>query len=438
MLDRQMPSLMRLKLTTLIADEAHFAKNPDSQRSRALYHLSRTTPGLILLTGTPIVNTKEELDNLVALYGKRPLLIRRLLEDVAPDIPPKKRAYLYVQLRPKAQREYDRAADDFEEWLRAKKEHMLGEGRAESSIERAMAAEAFIKVGYLRRLVAEAKVPAAADWISRAVRVGEPVVVFLEHQAVLKKLRKSLKRQRIRHLVIEGKTSPKKRHKYIEQFQAHQYPVILCSKAGKEGITLTAARHLLFVERFYTSADEEQAEDRIRRIGQTHPTTIWYLHANGTIDERLDMIVRAKRRLIRDTLRAENTAEDDMSNVKAMLARWSDFIVHGGKKRATTRLGLGKPMPPLPSPSISHAVVFSGPRWKKGSAAAWCKMHGYQPQSAISMDERLKLVVHPLQVFRQRLFRVVPICEDVKVIIGERLEKKDERMVRRQLHYHRR
>lgn len=437
MLDRRMQQFMRLKLATIIADEAHFAKNPDSRRSKALFHLSRTAPGLMLLTGTPIVNSKEELHNLVALYGKRPLLIRRLLEDVAPDIPPKSRAYLYVKLREKSRREYDRAAEDFEEWLRTKKEEMLGEGRAEGSIERAMAAEAFIKVGYLRRLVAEAKVPAAAAWISRAVRVGEPVVVFLEHQAVLKKLRKALKRQRIRHLVIEGKTSPKKRQKYIEEFQANRYPCIICTKAGKEGITLHSARHMLMVERFFTSADEEQAEDRIRRIGQKHPTTIWYLHADGTIDERLDVIVRSKRMLIRNTLRAENTAEDDLSNVKAMLARWSDFVVHGGK-RQTSRLGLGDPMPPLPSPSRSHAVIFTGPRWKKGSAAAWCKMHGYLPESAVAMDERLKLVVHPLQVFRQRKFEVVRICEDVKVIVGVRIDKQEERQVRRQLHHNRR
>jgi hypothetical protein len=141
--------------------------------------------------------------------------------------------------------------------------------------------------------------------------------------------------------------------------------------------------------------------------------------------------------IIRDTLRAENTAEDDLGNVKAMLARWSDFVVHGGK-RQTSRLGLGEPMPPLPSPSCSHAVIFTGPRWKKGSAAAWCKMHGYLPQSAVTMDERLKLVVHPLQVFRQRKFKVVRICEDVKVIVGVRVDKQDERQIRRQLHHSRR
>jgi SNF2 family DNA or RNA helicase len=418
------------RLHAVVADEAHLAKNPDALRSQALYRLTRGKKGILLLTGTPIVNTRDELGSLQALYGRRPPMIRRLLEDVAPEIPDKKRSYLYVKLRDRAQADYDQAVDDFELWLRREKERRLGEGMADAAVERSMAAEAFTKMGYLRRLVGEAKVPAAADWIARAVRIGEPVVVFLEHQPVLKRLVKSLRAQRIRHAVIEGKTSPKKRQRYIDQFQAHQFPVIVCSKAGKEGITLHSARHLLFVERFFTSADEEQAEDRIRRIGQTHKTTIWYLHAAGTVDERLDSIVRSKRTLIRNAIRAEDTAETTISNVEALVRSWDTFVA---RKAPLTSLGRGEPLLPLPKPSSTYAIVFQGDRWKVRSAANWCRMHGYYPSKKVGLGDRFRLIVHPVEVFRPREFTAFKVCGDIKIIVGRRISAKNEKLMRARL-----
>ena len=422
-----------LKLRTVVADEIHFAKNPEALRSQALYHLTRRPHmGILALTGTPIINRQEDLEAIYALYGTRnPPMIRRLLEDVAKDVPAKRRSYLYVKLRDRAQAEYDRAGDDFETWLRKEKEKLLGEGMAEDAVDRCMAAEAFTKVGYLRRLAGEAKVPAAADWITRAVRIGEPVVVFLEHQVVLKKLEKALRKQRVRFAVIEGKTSPKKRQKHIDQFQANRYPVLLCTKAGKEGITLHAARHLLFVERFFTSAEEEQAEDRIRRIGQKHKTTIWFLHAAGTIDDRLDTIVRGKRHLIRAAIGSEDTAESTTSNVETLVRSWDRFVAE--KPPALTSLGRGEPLPALPSPKNTHAVIFSGPRWRMRAAASWCRMHGYEPSAKSALPDRFKLTIHDAGVFLPHQFSQFKVCQDVKIIMGTRRSKRNEAVARRQL-----
>jgi SNF2 family DNA or RNA helicase len=419
------------KIKAVIADEAHLAKNPEALRSQSLYRLTRGRKGILLLTGTPIVNNRDELDTLNDLYGSAPPMIRRLLEDVAPEIPPKKRSYLYIRLREKAQAEYDRAVDDFEMWLRKKKEDLLGEGMAESAVERAMAAEAFAKMGYLRRLIGESKAPAAADWIARAVRIGEPVVVFAEHQEVLKRLVRSLRSQRIRHAVIEGKTPTKKRQRYIDEFQANKFPVLICTKAGKEGITLHAARHLLFVERFFTSADEEQAEDRIRRIGQNHKTTIWYLHAAGTIDDRLDAIVRSKRVIIRDAIGSEDTADTEIANVEALVKSWNSFAAP--EKRVVTTLGRGEPLPPLPRPPRAYAVVFHGKRWRTRSAAAWCRMHGYLPTSRVKHPDRFKLIIHPIEVFKPKEFTSVRVCKDVRIIVGKRLSARNEKVMRRRL-----
>lgn len=431
LIDARWSDLIKLGFNTVVADESHYAKNPDALRSRALRALTHRAQGVLLLTGTPIINTKAELAVLKNLLGTdEPPMIRRLLEDVAPDIPEKKRAYLHVKLRPKHQMVYDRADHDFEEWLRKQKEALFGEGMAEFEVERVLEAEALAKIGYLRRLAGEYKAPAAADWIARAVRVGEPVVVFLEHQATLARLKKSLRSQRIRFGVLEGSTPATKRQQLVDDFQRHRFPVFICTRAGKEGITLTAARHLLFVERFFTSADEEQAEDRIRRIGQRHKTTIWYLHAIDTVDDRVDTIVRSKRQIVRSAIGSADTAETPSGNVQLMLRTWEKHVQHAGP---TASLGLGEPLPPLPRPSETHAVVFKGERWRGKAALRWCRMHGYAPQRRVQLKGRFKLVLHPAPVFAKGEFEVFKVSKEIRIITGKRLSRSNERRVRRAL-----
>ena len=432
LLDPRCMELLGMEFRSIVGDECHLIKNPDAIRSQAFYKISRgKNMGILLLSGTPLVNRPEEMGVLQALFEKTPLLIRRLLEDVAPEVPKKKRSYLYIKLRDRAQAEYERAVSDFEQWLRKKKEELLGEGMAESAVERALSAEAFVKFGYLRRLLAESKVPAAVDWVSRAVRVGEPVVVFLEHGEPLARFSEGLREQRIRHEIIEGATPPKKRQRYVDEFQANKFPVIICTDAGAEGITLHAARHLLIVERSLTSAKEEQKEDRIRRLGQRFPTTIWFLHATGTLDDRLDVIIKTKRVIIRDAIGSEDTAESEAATVESLVRNWGQLV--NTKARKITELGRTDPLPPLPSPGGAHAILFSGERWKAQSAARWCRMNGYMPTGSFDMDTRFKLIINPADLFKPNQFTAFKVCSDVKVIVGKRLSASNEAIVRRKM-----
>lgn len=430
-LDARQSDLLALGLRSVVADEAHLAVNPDAQRSQALHALTRDVRGLLLLTGTPVVNGVHELDALNALFGRKPLRIRRLLEEAAPDVPPKSRAHLHVRMLPQARQEYDRAVADFEQWLRRKKEELLGKGLAEAAVNRALAAEAFVKFGYLRRLVGQSKVHAAAEWVSRMVRNGEPVVVFLEHQEPLEQLSTLLQGQRIRHVVLDGATSTEKRQAYVDGFQANTYPVILCTKAGKEGITLHAARHLLILERYLTCADEEQAEDRIRRIGQKHATTIWLLHAEGSLDDRLDEIVQTKRRIAHEALGGDDIEETEDGALASILSSWSTRPTTPA--RPTTTLGLGELPAPLPLPRDTHGLVFSGTRWTTRAAATWARMNGFLPSKKVSLDDRFKLVIHPVDVFKPGGWSTVRVAADVRAVVGKRLPADAEARVRKKL-----
>ena len=430
LVDRAMEVLAR-KPQMLIADEAHYAKNTEALRSQALYGVARAVPHCLLLTGTPLINSPEELENLKSMLGSSdPPMIRRLLEDVAPDIPPKKRAKLPVYLPPKIAAEYRKAMNEFERWLKEILQLRMSIAQADQAARRALAAEALVKVGYLRRIVGRGKVNAAVDWAARAVRLGEPVVLFAEHSRVVRQMMKQMKKQRLRFVSILGDTSKRQRQLNIEAFQNGEVPIFIGSKAASTGITLTRARHLCFVERFWTSADEEQAEDRIRRIGQKYPTKIWFLHASGTIDDRISAIIERKRRMVRDAIGIEDIESSPEEAVLDLIASWSKHV-QAPMEDGNAMLGLVRALPPLPSPAETHMIVFKGKRWNKAAVKAWAKMNAYHINS-IRFDGRVhRAVNHPPSLFLNGSFTTFNISKEIQIIRGKRRKKAGTRKKRR-------
>jgi SNF2 family DNA or RNA helicase len=420
LLSERWKELAGLRPQLIVGDEIHFAKNEDALRTQAMASLCARTPHLLLLSGTPIINDEAELETIYSLFGtKRPPMIRRLLEDVAPDIPAKSRARLEIELPDHIAAQYRSANEDFEAWLEKEMHAHLDAGEAEDAAARAMAAAALVKIGYLRRILAAGKVYAAADWTARAVRSGEQVVLFAEHQTVIKKLQRCLRKQGIRFVLIDGSTSNKDRQKAVDDFQRHRAPVFIGSKAAKEGLTLTAARHLCYVERYWTSAEEEQGEDRIRRIGQKHATKIWFLHVPNTVDDRIATIIERKRRLIRRVIGSADIAETPEKNVAEMISAWSsnarapDMEVH--------QLGRSKPLPPLPRAGNLYAVRFRGDRWTPEGAVRWCKMQGYSPKTAAATIDGIQIEMTPATLFRSGTFTRLKLARDIDAITATRL-----------------
>ena len=101
--------------------------------------------------------------------------------------------------------------------------------------------------------------------------------------------------------------------------------MLICNTvAAKEGITLTAADTVVFLEREWTPADEEQAEDRIYRIGQESQNVhAVYLSCVGTIDEHFDRVVEEKRRVIKAVLDGGNV-EQRSGLVKELVRRMKE------------------------------------------------------------------------------------------------------------------
>jgi SNF2 family DNA or RNA helicase len=100
-------------------------------------------------------------------------------------------------------------------------------------------------------------------------------------------------------LFLHGGTGKKQRDAMVARFQEADEPVIflLSLKAGGTGLNLTAANHVIHVDRWWNPAVEEQATDRAFRIGQRRDVQVRTFVCVGTLEERIDAMIEEKRAL---------------------------------------------------------------------------------------------------------------------------------------------
>jgi SWI/SNF-related matrix-associated actin-dependent regulator of chromatin subfamily A-like protein 1 len=307
----------------LVIDESHYCKNPRAKRTAAVRRLAHAVPpdGLRLaLTGTPVLNHAEELVPQLRVLGRleedfgsgarfakrfsgnlseerlhwhlrRRCFVRRRKSEVLPQLPAKRRVVVPVELANRA--EYRLAEEDLIAWLRAQPMDLR---ELEAKVAAALRAERLAQIGALQRLAAKGKLPAALSWIADFLESGEPLVVFARHvevqQAVLERFPEA------GHLL--GADPIARREETVRAFQAGTGPPLLvaATRVAGQGITLTRATNVCFLELEWTPAMHDQAEDRLHRMGQRDAVTAWYLLADATIDEHMAELVAAKRGIV--------------------------------------------------------------------------------------------------------------------------------------------
>ena len=208
-----------------------------------------------------------------------------------PQLPAKRHDTVPVLLS--NEHEYRLAERDVIAWLQTLP---LDLRTLDAKVAAALRAEQLVRLNNLRQLAASGKLPTALAWIADFLESGEPIVVFAEHiatqKAVLERFPKAL------HIL--GSDSAEARQRAVDAFQDPDGPqLIVCSlKAASQGITLTRASNVAFLELDWTPARHDQAEDRLHRIGQDSAVTAWYLLAPDTIDETMAELLERKRSLI--------------------------------------------------------------------------------------------------------------------------------------------
>ena len=100
-------------------------------------------------------------------------------------------------------------------------------------------------------------------------------------------------------LFLHGGTSKKQRDAMVTRFQEADEPAVflLSLKAGGTGLNLTAANHVIHVDRWWNPAVEQQATDRAFRIGQRRDVQVRKFICAGTLEERIDAMIEEKKAL---------------------------------------------------------------------------------------------------------------------------------------------
>jgi SWI/SNF-related matrix-associated actin-dependent regulator 1 of chromatin subfamily A len=316
--------LARRRPRALVVDEAHYCKNPQAKRTRAVRRLAEAMPRdrlRLALTGTPVLNHPDELISQLRILGRlddfgsgarfkqqfrgplteerlhwhlrRRCFARRLKAEVLPQLPDKRQVVVPIALD--NEREYRLAERDVIRWLR---EQPLDLSELNAKIAATLRAKRLAQLNALQQIAARGKLHAALAWIHDFLASGEPLVVFARHkevqEAVLERFPDAA------HLL--GRDSGRAREATVRRFQRGGRfgpQLIVCSTpVAAQGITLTRASNVAFLELEWTPAMHDQAEDRCHRIGQHDAVTAWYLLAARTIDETMARLIQRKRGIV--------------------------------------------------------------------------------------------------------------------------------------------
>jgi len=129
-------------------------------------------------------------------------------------------------------------------------------------------------------------------------------VVYSQFRKMLLLLEEPLRAAGFKILRLDGSMNAKRRSRVIEEFGAHEQStatVLLASlKASGAGINLTAASTVYLLEPWWNPAVEEQAMDRVHRIGQKEDVKIVRLIARNSIEERILELQERKKKLARE------------------------------------------------------------------------------------------------------------------------------------------
>jgi superfamily II DNA or RNA helicase len=331
-LARRQEWLAKASWSLVILDEAQAIKNASSTQARAVKKLPATAR--IVLTGTPVENhmgdlwsifdfccpgllgTATQFKGFVKRLNKqqdarafgtlrrlvRPYILRRLKTDpaVAPDLPEKTEMRVECGLSKKQAALYERAVAD----LAARLEN--AEGIARKGLVLAVLMQLKQICNHPAQYLNAGAFPAKDSGKFERVRLlcepiaerQEKVLVFTQFRALTQPLADFLATVFGRTgLVLHGGTPVRQRSELVRRFQDDDGPpfFVISLKAGGSGLNLTAASHVVHFDRWWNPAVEDQATDRAFRIGQKRNVLVHKFVCRGTVEERIDAMIRDKR-----------------------------------------------------------------------------------------------------------------------------------------------
>jgi SWI/SNF-related matrix-associated actin-dependent regulator 1 of chromatin subfamily A len=310
---KHVEALERLAVgSCVVIDECHYIKNWKAQRTKAVIRVAKKAKYILALSGTPIVNRPEEffttlnllrpdvfpywkrynfrycmtrvhLNELGRLVRETGIVIRRRKDDVLQSLPPKRYLTLEVDID---ESEVEEEATRLLEMVRST------EGT--SFLE---AAPLIAQLSRYRHALGIARARAVKEWIQEFLQQNpdRKLVIFCHHREVAKLLSRA---------VITGDIPLDERTALVAQFQNDPNVRVIAATFGAAGvgISLTAAQDVLLAERSWVPSQEDQAVDRLHRLGQSGSVTVWVCQSQHWLDRRIARVLEEKRKVITTVL----------------------------------------------------------------------------------------------------------------------------------------
>jgi len=333
------PQLDSLNIRTIIVDESHSFKNPESARSAALvaYVDQKKIQHKIFLSGTPIKNradeyfvplnlldpehfpslkrfrnnfllqnpvtgkfdrvapwAKETFDTLLSKY-----VIRREKNEVL-SLPPFRRTFETIYIDDENMKiAYNKELEKLRETT---------DSKAEVS---------FLDISEhlmtLRRITGMAKVSFALNYVDTFLDTveDEKIAIGVHHQAVRDSIYYGLEQRGFLPLKLSGEDSAERKNQILKEFEKPGRRILVVNMlAGGVGLNIQCCNNALILERQWNAADEEQFEGRFHRNGQTRPVLAEYMIAKDTVDDYFSQMVEHKRKVCGETLDGWSFTQD--------------------------------------------------------------------------------------------------------------------------------
>lgn len=334
---RDLKSLSQFNWEAVILDEAHFVKNNDTATYRAVCKLQAKLR--ICLTGTPMENHLGELKNIFDFlipgflgsdrffkehYLKpieakdteksetaelelqkliHPFKLRRNKANVLKDLPPKVEDIRHCNLSNDQVKMYKNI-------LSMKGKPLIEQLKKEGApvpylhvfatltlLKQVCNHPALIEKSQDYKTFESGKFELLKEILSEALGSGHKIVIYSQYVQMIKLISLYLNDQDIQHVTLTGST--RNRGAVISKFQNDDDCKVFIGSllAGGIGIDLTAASVVIHYDRWWNASKENQATDRVYRIGQNKNVQVMKLVNRGTLEEKIDALIQSKNEL---------------------------------------------------------------------------------------------------------------------------------------------
>ena len=337
-------NLLEEKFDMLILDESQNIKNVNSQTTKAVLLLNAKKR--VALSGTPIENNLLELYSLFRFLNPEmfgsvqrftnnyivpiqkysdtstieelkkkiyPFLLRRVKKEVLKDLPDKIEKLVYVDMNNEHRKFYEERRKYYYSLL---EKNTLNQG----NFDKFFVLQAINELRHIvsspeleSKKIISSKKEVLIENVVEAIENNHKVLIFVNYLSSIESICDSLKENKIKYLKMTGQT--KDRQILVDKFQNdNRYKVfVMTLKTGGVGLNLVSADTIFIYDPWWNTTVENQAIDRVYRLGQDKTVFAYKMIMRNTIEEKILKLQEIKNKLLDDLISEDNLSTKNLS-----------------------------------------------------------------------------------------------------------------------------